>query len=263
MSETAVIENAGRVIAIGDIHGCIDELNQLLFRLEPGAGDTIVFLGDYCDRGPDSAAVITRILELQMIPDLNVHCVLGNHDLMMMQWFNYSINPETDAQMRSEQEQLWFMNGGLNTLNSYMVDGEISIPNAHIEFLQALPYYLETTIGDERFIFVHAGFQADRTIGEQIAALDTPARDTVQDHMLWGRDFNRMWFDRNRRVAAWEPDTTVVVGHNIVSEPENYGNLIRIDTGGFIQKKYGFHPRNEPGRITAVELPNRRFTFTT
>ena len=69
-----------RLLAIGDIHGCREELELLLETVDPGKTDRLVTLGDYVDRGPDSKGVVDRLLalddETQWIP------LLGNHDQM-------------------------------------------------------------------------------------------------------------------------------------------------------------------------------------
>ena len=72
----------GRTIAFGDIHGCIAALDALLSEIDPIADDTLVFLGDYIDRGPDSAEVIRRVIGLQQT--CNVVPLLGNHEAMML-----------------------------------------------------------------------------------------------------------------------------------------------------------------------------------
>jgi len=69
--------------AVGDIHGCIDPMNRLLARIEAyAASGTVVFLGDYIDRGPDSSAVLDRLMAG---PSANFRwiCLMGNHEDMM------------------------------------------------------------------------------------------------------------------------------------------------------------------------------------
>ena len=68
---------SARTIAIGDIHGCADELEQLLQLIQPTADDTLVFLGDYIDRGPDSQRVINTVIGLR--ETCEVVTLVGNH----------------------------------------------------------------------------------------------------------------------------------------------------------------------------------------
>ena len=97
---------SGRLFAVGDIHGCVDELAALMRSIAPGRGDTVVFVGDYVDRGPDSKGV------LELLIDLAKHCqlvsILGNHDDLMLH------ARESDAKF-----QLWMKCGGTGALDSY------------------------------------------------------------------------------------------------------------------------------------------------
>jgi serine/threonine protein phosphatase 1 len=141
---------AGRQIAIGDIHGCALALAAILEAVSPHAADLIVTLGDYVDRGPDTASVIDMLLALarscRLVP------LLGNHDQMMLEVAEGSpIEP-------------WLRFGGAATLQSYGADaGLTDIPKAHLDFLRdCLPYY-ET----DSHIFVHASYLPDRPLAEQ------------------------------------------------------------------------------------------------
>ena len=70
-----------RTIAIGDIHGCLGPFDAILNAISPGASDTVVTVGDYIDRGPDSKGVIERLLELRRVTQLVP--LMGNHEEMM------------------------------------------------------------------------------------------------------------------------------------------------------------------------------------
>jgi len=147
-----------RLFAIGDIHGCLDPLNVLLDRIRPTQADTIVTLGDYVDRGPDSKGVIDRLLDLSH--SCKLVSLMGNHEQMML-------SARRDRQAARE----WQTFGGLETLESY--DGGLdAIPEGHWRFLiDALPYH-ET----ESHIFVHGALFAD------IEMTDQP-----RSKLLWGR----------------------------------------------------------------------------
>ena len=71
-----------RLLAIGDIHGCLTALNKLLHIMQPQPDDQLVALGDYVDRGPDSRGVIERVRALRRTHPLV--CLRGNHDVMML-----------------------------------------------------------------------------------------------------------------------------------------------------------------------------------
>src|SRR3954463_3440443 len=95
-----------RTLAIGDIHGCYAALDALLGLAQPAADDRLITLGDYVDRGPDSRAVLDRLIGLydagRLIP------LRGNHDEMMLQ-----------SRDDRNERRLWLRFGGVQTLASY------------------------------------------------------------------------------------------------------------------------------------------------
>jgi len=139
----------GRTIAIGDIHGCSEALRTLLETIRPQRDDTIVTLGDYIDRGPNSHDVIEQIFELQNQCELIT--LLGNHELMLLL-----------AKDDAEQLGWWQSCGGAATLLSYNNTIE-SIPESHFEFIEACPLAYET----DTHIFVHANYEATVPMDEQ------------------------------------------------------------------------------------------------
>ena len=112
-----------RVIAIGDIHGYAAALAGLLEAIQPGPDDTLIALGDYVDRGPDTPRVIDQLITLsgrcRLIP------LLGNHDEMVLELHE-------GAQGLDE----WLNWGGRETLLAYGCDHPREIPARHIEFLE-------------------------------------------------------------------------------------------------------------------------------
>lgn len=127
-------EKYNRILAIGDIHGCARHLQRLLDVVKPTHEDLIVTMGDYCDRGPDSKAVIDTLLGLHLDQEVNIVSLLGNHDSMMLmcldgttteEYFQsaYGLDEETGeaCQIVSKKPpiQLWFGNQGFTTLKSY------------------------------------------------------------------------------------------------------------------------------------------------
>jgi len=112
------------LIAIGDIHGCSKALSTLLDTIQPTQLDTIVTLGDYIDRGPDSRGVIEQLLAL---PDrCTLIPIFGNHEEML---FN--------ATKSASEMRFWLDFGGRATLDSYGIQDEVGrIAEDHIRFLQ-------------------------------------------------------------------------------------------------------------------------------
>jgi serine/threonine protein phosphatase 1 len=236
------------LIAIGDVHGNLAALRDLLGRLqgEVGAADTLVFLGDYIDRGPDSRGCVDAILALRANPAPRVVCLRGNHEDWMLRtkadhrrhsWLTgmdaadtiRSYSPEADAAiaaaMREEGLQLYLT----RTRLPYGPFFE-SMPAAHHDFFDGLALSFEA---DDCFC-AHAGVDPD--------VADFAGQ--TQDSLLWGaRGFPRAYFG----------DKTIVYGHwnnAIVDDrgwpaPRFEGRTIGIDT---ISR----------GVLTAVRMPDRR-----
>ncbi|MDY3563088.1 serine/threonine protein phosphatase [Gemmata sp. JC673] len=150
---------AGRTIAIGDVHGCFDAFVALVEVLAIGPDDTVVALGDYIDRGPNSRGVLELLIALsgrcRLVP------LLGNHEEALL-----------DALRSKEQLRRWLALGGADTLRSYgwtpggprraLADW---IPRSHREFLAKCRPYHETST----HIFLHAGYVPELPLGEQPA----------------------------------------------------------------------------------------------
>ena len=139
-----------RHLAIGDIHGCINALTSLIEFVEPGAEDTIVTLGDYVDRGPDSAAVLDFVIKLGSTH--NLVPLRGNHEIMML-----------DARDKKGWLGPWLSYGGEETLQSY--GGSFNgVPDSHFDFLEnsLLPYH-----ECETHFFVHANAAPGVALADQ------------------------------------------------------------------------------------------------
>lgn len=189
------------LFVIGDIHGCAEELDELLGILPLAPGSTIVFLGDYIDRGPNSRAVIDRIMELRK--SYEVVALMGNHESMLLDFLDG----------KSEQRVARFIfNGGGATLASYADDkGNYRIPKEHLAFFDDLKLSYDTA----SHFFVHAGVP-----NEPLAGMDPKLS---WQEMLWTRKkFTNSEF-------AWEK--VIVHGHTPVRNIEISLNRINLDTG--------------------------------
>lgn len=133
-----------KIFAIGDIHGELEKLKAVVSFLEDKDG-TIVFLGDYIDRGPNSKEVVDLLIYLQR--QREVVCLMGNHEQMLMDYLS-GIN-----------KRLYLLNGGNKTVESY--GGEF--PEEHVEFFRSLLPHYET----DDYIFVHAGIVSGRPLDLQ------------------------------------------------------------------------------------------------
>ena len=184
-----------RLLAIGDIHGTLDKLRLLMagIRWDP-ENDTLIFIGDYVDRGPESAGVIDHILGLRKWSP-NIICLRGNHEQMFLDF------------LEGRNVDSFIFNGGRETIESYGGPSG-GIPEDHYEFLRSLPLYYE----HGGYIFVHAGLR------DGIALEAQDPRD-----LLWIREeFINSTHDHGRRV---------VFGHTPLRRPLIQHNKIGIDTG--------------------------------
>lgn len=203
--------------AIGDVHGRDDLLAELLARLEGElpAGARLVFLGDYVDRGAQSAAVLRRLRALDA--EDRVTCLSGNHEAMMLDFLD---DPATAGPR-------WLRNGGAETLASFGVGDAPAGPGAAAwdalrdGFRAAMGPGLERWLRARPLLWqsgnvaaVHAGADPGRPLAEQ--------RDEA---LLWGHpDFATT----PRTDGTW-----VVHGHTIVPRPLSDGGRIAVDTGAY------------------------------
>jgi len=149
---------AGRLFAIGDIHGCPDELGTMLKAINPREGDTVVFVGDYVDRGPSARDAVDIVIELQKGP-AEVVTLKGNHEDMMLNFLGFP----------GHYGESFLFNGGAATMDSYRI-GEDTLENAleqlppeHLKFYRGLSLsYLRPP-----YFFVHAGILPARQLEEQ------------------------------------------------------------------------------------------------
>jgi serine/threonine protein phosphatase 1 len=143
-------------LAIGDIHGCRTAFDHLLSFVDPKPGESIVTLGDYVDRGPDSRGVIDKLIELhvagQLVP------LRGNHEIMML----------GAKEGGGDDISFWLACGGLEALKSYAAEGEYptfeDVPATHWHFIKHSCYdYYETPT----HVFVHANLHPELPIDQQ------------------------------------------------------------------------------------------------
>lgn len=236
---TASVPAGLRVYVIGDIHGRLDLLDCLAYKisddLRQGRFDEAVtiFLGDYIDRGPHSAGVTER-LSAGDLPT-RIVALRGNHEATLLSFLE-------DARVLAD----WRRYGGLETLVSYGVDVKKvmrgqgydaalrflrrNLPPRHLAFFEQTR--LSSSIGD--YFFCHAGVRPGAALGHQ------NERD-----LLWIRDEFNLYHGTFEKI--------IVHGHTPVEEPQVLPNRICIDTGAYAT-----------GVLTCLVLEgaNRRFIST-
>ncbi len=192
--------NSERIFIVGDVHGCLDMLRRLIDKIgwRPDE-DSLIFLGDYIDRGIDSKGVIDFILELKK-ESSRVQCLMGNHENILLDFLN------------TGEPRLLIINGGIPTLESYQADNENEdeplIPPEHAAFFKDLSPYIEL----EDYYVVHAGFRPG------LAVEDQPLED-----LIWIREpFIYSDYDFGKKV---------IFGHTPFSKPLVTDNKIGLDTG--------------------------------
>ena len=186
-----------RILTIGDIHGCRTALETLLEAVDVEEDDTLITLGDYVDRGPDSRGVIDCLLRLQT--SCETVYLRGNHEVGMLA-------AATEADFASQWlSPVW---GGGKTMASYGTADFAEIPKEHWQFLKATKLYHET----DRHIFVHASLEAERVLEEQ-----------KEEVLLW---------ERFGRPRAHHSGKVRICGHTaqMSGRPLSYGHAICIDT---------------------------------
>jgi serine/threonine protein phosphatase 1 len=226
------------LFAIGDIHGCRDQLARMhkeiqaqIDRRKP-ADWRIIHLGDYVDRGPDSKGVLEFLVEAQARDERNV-MLGGNHDVGFLEFLH---EPTPNC--------LFIRFGGIETAASYGVDLEFdspdtlracqqaliaAMPKSHVEFLLSLNF--SVTIGD--FFFCHAGIKPHVPLTKQDPEILIWIRDEFLDHQ------------------PLHPKL-IVHGHTPVSAPQVLPNRVNVDTGCF-----------RTGVLTALVVDGKEKSFLT
>lgn len=218
-------------LAIGDMHGNYPAMERMLrmiderFQTEP-----VVCVGDYIDRGEQSADVLAWMRHLNTTNPEEFHCLLGNHEHMLLRFIE---DPE-------EQGDRWLTFGGLQTLGSYGVRRVQGMPMPElrdaladamgremIDWLRGLPrHWISGNVA-----VTHAG--ADPAL---------PVDDQPWRNLIWGHpDFEKT----PRADGMW-----LVHGHTIVEEPVARDGRISIDTGAYVT-----------GRLTAAHVQPGALSF--
>ncbi len=228
MNATFIPVHMPRLLAIGDIHGASTALNTLLEGVKIRPDDTLVTLGDYVDRGPDSRAVLERLCQLQHTTRLV--SLRGNHEVAMLAAFHSRRGLED-----------WLGIGGDAALRSYNTTSLADIPRHHVEFIQSLRSSHET----ERHFFVHANAEPDRELAEQ-------------------DDYTLYWQPLTSAPARHMSGKVMICGHTPQRSgiPKNWGTAVIVDTaaghGGWLTcldvRSGRYWQADEAGRTREGEL---------
>ncbi len=212
-----------RIIAVGDVHGCLHALIRLVEQINPQPDDQLLFLGDVIDRGEHSKEVVDYLLALR----LRYSCffIMGNHELMYLDY------------LKTGNSMIWYSNGGLATLKSYNSQHGRDLPKEHLDFFSECQYFIET----ENYFFAHGGLDPELSVKDNL-------RYYKPYEFCWQQVHMRQSFIETNKYK-WEK--TLVCAHTPQSTPVMLDRLISIDTGCVFKKN------SLLGKLTAVILPDR------
>ncbi len=221
-----------RTLAIGDIHGGLKGLIQLLEKAKVTTEDALCFVGDYVDGWSESAQVIEYLIELS---DSNP-CVFikGNHDAWCEQWLASGI-----------ENSVWFNHGGKETIESYRgFSKEEKL--RHLDFFEAMPLY---HIDSEKRLFVHAGFTSMQGVEKEYDRVNF-----YFDRTLW--EMALTMDNRIERASKIYPDrlkhySEIYIGHTPTinfgkDKPMNAVNVWNVDTGAAFT-----------GKLSAIDIETK------
>jgi serine/threonine protein phosphatase 1 len=207
----AALPPGRRIYAIGDIHGCDAQLATLHEKIaedlvrRPVPAPLLLHIGDYVDRGPDSAGVVERLLRSNLIDHVPVINLKGNHEQTMLDALSGDRAAGTD----------WLFQGGRPALESYGADPDgprerwaDAVPAPHLDFLRNLAMSHQ----EGGYLFVHAGIRPG-----------VPLETQAPEDLLRIR---QPFLYSNQSFGA-----VVVHGHTPVKAPVVRANRIDIDTG--------------------------------
>lgn len=206
-----------RTLAIGDIHGGLRALTQVLERANVTDSDKLIFMGDYVDGWSESAQVIDCLMTLSETNS----CVFikGNHDIWCEQWL-------ADGTVND----IWYLHGGKETIDSY--EGySYENKQRHLDFFEAMPVY---HIDEEERLFVHAGFTSMHGV----------MRETHRETFYFDRTLWEMALTMDKRIAEnselypnrLKHYKEIYIGHTPTLnyhkyKPMNVVNVWNVDTG--------------------------------
>ncbi|AUC75173.1 metallophosphoesterase family protein [Olleya sp. Bg11-27] len=221
-----------RTLAIGDIHGGLKALEQLIQRIEITEADCFIFLGDYVDGWSDSAQVIQFLIEFSK--DHDCIFIKGNHDAWCEQWLEKGI-----------ENQPWFVNGGQETIQSYsqFSDEDRAI---HLQFFRDMRLY---HLNEENQLFLHAGFTSMHGVTKEVHP-----ENLYFDRTLW--EMASTMDKRIKKHSELYPNrlkhyTEIFIGHTPTIRynsdvPMQAINVWNVDTGAAFT-----------GKLSAIDIDSK------
>jgi hypothetical protein len=210
-----------RILTIGDVHGCLDELLTLLDAVRYTSGDSLVFTGDLVDRGPNSIGVVRFVRRLY---EAGVAAVTqGNHDDWHVRWARHEATRRATSKPNPMKTRL----PKLAALNEQLV------AEGHITWLASLPTYLKIS---HRWLVVHAGFRPgrrDRDSMLHVRFIDPATGNPIPTPEIGRKPPGGIYW-----TAFWTGPESVIYGHNVddlgrprIDRPQPGVTCVGIDTG--------------------------------
>lgn len=226
-----------KTFVIGDIHGGLKALFQVLERAKVSKNDTLIFLGDFVDGWSESPAVLDFLIALEKTH--NCIFIKGNHDDLLLKWLCKD-NEGFD-------ERMWFNHGGEASALSYQ-NIENSTKEKHIQFLLSLQDY---HLDDENRLFIHAGFTNVRGVKHEFFT-----RLFYWDRTLWETALamdNQLSKDALTYPNRLKLYKEIYIGHTPVTKidetiPINKACVWNVDTGAAFQ-----------GKLTIMDVDTKEF----
>jgi len=205
-----------RTLVIGDIHGALKALKEILKKSEVTKDDKLIFLGDYVDAWSDGAKTLDFLINLEQ----KYTCVFlkGNHDDLLLQWFK-----------TQKVHEKWLMHGGQSTLTAYEEVNKTH-KKIHQKFIENLPTY---HIDDQNRLFVHAGF----------ANMHGPDYEFYENTVYWDRTLWEVAVATDKNLNKDDQKypnrlklfSEIYIGHTPVNRygqytPMQCQNVINVDT---------------------------------
>lgn len=229
-----------RTFVIGDIHGALRALKELLELIQPRPEDLLIFLGDYVDSWSEAAQTVDYLIELKS----QCRCIFlrGNHDKWCEDWL---------AGRAIKEELVWLQSGGITTQQSY-ANYPAEQRRRHSEFFASLINY---HIDNENRLFIHAGF----------ASMHGPLKEHYETNYYWDRSLWEMALSMDSSLPVDHPFypkrlknfREIYIGHTPttnygIETPVNRANLWNVDTGAGFGK-----------RLTALNIDTKEFLQST
>nr|WP_321221926.1 metallophosphoesterase family protein [uncultured Psychroserpens sp.] len=221
-----------KTLAIGDIHGGLKALKQLIEKLEITNNDTLIFLGDYVDGWSESAQVIQYVIDLSKT--YNCIFIKGNHDVWCEQWLR-----------TNDVNDVWYHHGGKGTIESYKTISEDE-KKQHLYFFENMQLY---HLDDQNRLFLHAGFTSMHGV----------EREVHKENFYFDRTLWEMALTMDKRIeknSELYPNRLkhyheIYIGHTPTTnfnqdQPMNAINVWDVDTGAAFK-----------GKLSAMDLDTK------